>query len=728
MKNYTKSFLKEKSSACLLTFYGGFFLFSLLSVQTSAQRTASGFKSFTVEVKDTVYQGESFQVTYVLEATNWKNVEVPKFVACKEVSRKYETQDKRPFSRLTARHELVVSQVGKLTIPATTATVDNRKVHSGSKTIYVAPNPKAVAEMPLAHQWLRDHDVPADSCVLQIEQSDDELVLFADKYHGKFVVVAREAFWDILDYPVLAWSAESSIFSIQDSKNNESAYTTCIYPYAVQLRRLKAASRTCCSDSIFDAMTSEISSLWSSKVTPLLGAVAWGQKEPFNYLSPIGPNGEKTLIGCVPVSMAQVMMYHRFPERGVGGYVYTAPDMHKYRVDYEQFSPAWTELKPTYEKNDTVSTDAIAQLMMMIGLSVDAQYGENSTATNFYNMKSSFCSNWGYSGRAMLFRNDSTGRMFLSMRRDLEAKRPCIISNDSHSMVCDGYDAGFWHLNFGWGGYCNGWYRSISCDSFLDSYVGLFSTALTGIEPQRKEVGKSVTVQKDGMLAELLTDEEKETVTKLTVSGPLNSADMKLLRWMAGSPNSEDLLWRGGALSDLDLSDAYFINDKQPYLTEPASDKWTTTSTYYDRNFYGIGQSSSSQMNMRVNQKSYDMKNMGDKEWNLFCKNIGIKQDGYYYERKGKTVYVNYVTRKYSISPYMFSGCSSLKNVIVPANTRYIQDCAFFNCPALQRVTLSKSIYQIDDYVFSYCNRFEGVICPVKIPHVSRTAFTKFPK
>lgn len=726
MKNYSNIFLKVKSAFYLFPFLGSAILFSGLPVQTKAQRTINGFNSFTVEVKDTVYQGEPFEVNYVLEANNWKEVKAPKFAFCQEMARNYNTQNRRPFARLTAKHKLVVSQVGELTLPAATAIVSGRGVQSETRTIYVAPNPKTGEEMTLAHQWLRDHGVPADSCVLQIERSTDELALFVDKYHGKFVVVARKAFWELLGQPVLAWSTESLLSAVSDPKDESSAYTVCIYPYTVQLRRLKAEGRQHASDWLPDTLRSEKSGLSPSKVIPLLGTIAWGQKEPFNQLSPSGPNGEKTLLGCVPVAMAQVMMYHKFPAHGVGEYIYTAPDKYKYRVDYRQFSPAWTELRPTYDKGDTASTSAVARLMMMVGMSIDTQYGENSTSANFYNLKSAFCSNWGYSGHAMLLRNDSTGRIFSAMKHDLEAGRPCMLSSISHAMVCDGYDAGFWHLNFGWNGYCNGWYRAIFYDSSADFNAGLFSVALTGIEPQKEEVTKSVTVPKAGMLAELLTDEEKETVTKLTVSGPLNSADVRLLRRMAGAPEEEILSWRGGALQDLDLSAARFVNDKEPYLTRAATGKWKTTSSYYDYNFYGIGQSFSFQNQLRVKQKKYDMQNMDDKAWKLFCKNIGVKQDGYYYERKDKMVYVNYVTRKFTISPYMFFECSSLKNVIVPTNTRYILGCAFCNCSVLQRVTLSKSIYKIEDYVFSYCDRFEGIVSPIKVPHISPKSSVKY--
>ena len=69
-----------------------------------------------------------------------------------------------------------------------------------------------------------------------------------------------------------------------------------------------------------------------------------------------------------------------------------------------------------------------------------------------------------------------------------------------------------------------------------------------------------VTVTKPGTLSTLLTKAQQDTCQYLVVSGKLNSADIKVLRKMAG----ED---RHGSLHTLDFKDATIVSSDEPFLT-----------------------------------------------------------------------------------------------------------------------------------------------------------------
>ena len=72
-----------------------------------------------------------------------------------------------------------------------------------------------------------------------------------------------------------------------------------------------------------------------------------------------------------------------------------------------------------------------------------------------------------------------------------------------------------------------------------------------------------VRVEKAGTLSSILTQEQQDTITMLTLSGRLNSADIRTLRHMAGF---EEEGYSTGKLEWLDIREAKIVADKEPYL------------------------------------------------------------------------------------------------------------------------------------------------------------------
>ena len=86
---------------------------------------------------------------------------------------------------------------------------------------------------------------------------------------------------------------------------------------------------------------------------------------------------------------------------------------------------------------------------------------------------------------------------------------------------------------------------------FIAFYFSLFASSQ---EPVK------VKVIEPGTLSSLLTQAQQDTCQYLVVSGKLNSADIKVLRKMAGAESS-------GRLKALDLKDATIVSSEVPYLT-----------------------------------------------------------------------------------------------------------------------------------------------------------------
>jgi hypothetical protein len=163
--------------------------------------------------------------------------------------------------------------------------------------------------------------------------------------------------------------------------------------------------------------------------------------------------------------------------------------------------------------------------------------------------------------------------------RDLDHRLPCIVSHDTHVFVCDGYKGDFLHFNLGWYGNFNGYYR-LKLGNYAPAADGsliLIKNVFAHIEPQREDMVREINMEQPGTLQQMLTTEEQSQVTTLKINGPLNSADIRLLRKMAGADKQPVFAdgWQGGALCELDLQNAIITGDDTPYLTMRATGSWT---------------------------------------------------------------------------------------------------------------------------------------------------------
>lgn len=71
----------------------------------------------------------------------------------------------------------------------------------------------------------------------------------------------------------------------------------------------------------------------------------------------------------------------------------------------------------------------------------------------------------------------------------------------------------------------------------------------------------------------------------------------------------------------------------------------------------------------------------------------------------------------------MFSSCTSLKSLDIPASVTSIGDGAFSECDALAHVKLPDCVTKIGDMAFMRCKALEDINLPLKIKSVCHHAF-----
>lgn len=295
----------------------------------------------------------------------------------------------------------------------------------------------------------------------------DEFYVFES--NNAYVVVAG----DDAVVPILAYSDEIN-FSIADSMPPSLSLLLSQYKEQIKIIRQKKLSATV-----------EIKAQWQelvnkeyksrSQVGPLLHCT-WDQGCKYNALCPIDPAGPcgRVYAGCVATAMAMNMFYYRHPTNPTGNaFHYTNYGLLHVNLNQHTYN---------YEKMPTVVTDSsyeVAKLIYHCGITVKMGYSPYGSGASMSTAGEQMKIKFGYNPNLSLKqRNDYTDDEWCNMLRS-QLDQQIILQyaaydeNSGHAFVCDGYsDNDYFHFNWGWGGYYNGFYYINNLNPGYDFFYG----------------------------------------------------------------------------------------------------------------------------------------------------------------------------------------------------------------------------------------------------------------
>lgn len=220
----------------------------------------------------------------------------------------------------------------------------------------------------------------------------------------------------------------------------------------------------------------------------LLNTAKWNQGNPFNKYTP-----NNYVTGCVATAGAIVMKHHGYPAKGTGSHSYTWNGKTltaNFEHDYD-----WASMPAKYDGTNDAAFDGVARLMADLGVAVEMQYAKNGSGAYIGNMISALQKYFGYSKLTHLASiNDMEAEAWnAKLRGEIDANRPILYSASDasaggHSFIIDGYKDESFSVNWGWGGYCNGFYRigALNPESAGkptgDKYI-MGQTAVIGLQP-----------------------------------------------------------------------------------------------------------------------------------------------------------------------------------------------------------------------------------------------------
>ena len=253
---------------------------------------------------------------------------------------------------------------------------------------------------------------------------------------------------------------------------------------------------------------------FDTPVSPLM-TTTWNQSPYYNSLCPYDSiAGGYSVTGCVATATAQIMKFWNFPTTGYGSHNYTHDNFGTLGANFGNTSYQWSQMPNALNYSSTTAqVNAVATLMYHIGVANEMYYGVNASGAvtmsagndYFYPASNFSLINYFKYCPDMSVVNGGSPRFEETLAAEMSAGRPVLFSgrdtSGGHAFVLDGCNAnGQFHVNWGWGGYCDGYYAIGSLNPAAGGAGGnatytfnLKNQALIGIRPNNS-FGSSTTV------------------------------------------------------------------------------------------------------------------------------------------------------------------------------------------------------------------------------------------
>jgi hypothetical protein len=336
---------------------------------------------------------------------------------------------------------------------------------------------------------------------LTLGQANDAFFVFNVGQEDGFVVVSGED-----GTPAILGYADKGSF---DAKTAPASVKSFLESYAEEIQWLRNHPQKAQSQALRAPRFVNI----KRAITPLL-QTAWNQDEPFNNNVPyfLKEENGRSLTGCVATAMAQIMKYYEWPAA-------TKAEIPAYDClsQFQGYDPIHVAAVPAGTKLDWanmlyyyygVESDeenaAVATLMATAGAAVQADYrnevnggtsATNGMAMNALKTYFDYSPNCRILGRSGYLMDEWHEILY----NELKEGRPVMMggrsSGGGHAFVVDGYSSDdYFHINWGWGGYCNGYFllsvanpgstQGAGASSKPDGY-SKEQEAIIGIEPNK---------------------------------------------------------------------------------------------------------------------------------------------------------------------------------------------------------------------------------------------------
>lgn len=225
---------------------------------------------------------------------------------------------------------------------------------------------------------------------------------------------------------------------------------------------------------------------------PLLATI-WNQEPYYNMLCPTG-----TPTGCVATAMSQIMRYHQWPQNGIGWHKYVHSTYGTQYANFEATTYTWASMPNELTASSTYEEKvAVATLCYHAGVAVNMNYATDGSGAFSRDVLYALTNYFNYDPTTIqiyTFVPNNQTEWINMVKTEIDAGRPIYYSGSSsasggHAWVCDGYnDNSELHINWGWGGYANGYYAASAMKPSGTSYdFSESNDMIIGIKPNQSD-------------------------------------------------------------------------------------------------------------------------------------------------------------------------------------------------------------------------------------------------
>ncbi|HOU98047.1 MAG TPA: C10 family peptidase [Bacteroidales bacterium] len=307
-----------------------------------------------------------------------------------------------------------------------------------------------------AFKSIQQKDISIKDCIPIYHQHATPLYYIINMEPNGFVIVANH----YSSVPILAYSFEN----FYDQNKQNPAFEWWMKHRSDELQSLM--NKNLSTNLLWHQYMNKQNIKSTITIAPLV-ITKWDQGKYYNSACPADPNGPDghCVTGCVATAVSQLMYYHRWPTSGIGYHGYNHPNYGFIEALFDTCYYDYNEMTPVL----TNYNHAASQLLYTTGISFDMVYGPNGSGVWNHSVANSMKSFFKYCPETRyLFRDSTTLDWDSLVLSNLNARKPLYYAGwedttytMGHAFVCDGYqDSGYYHFNWGWGGYLDGYFYS----------------------------------------------------------------------------------------------------------------------------------------------------------------------------------------------------------------------------------------------------------------------------
>ncbi len=204
------------------------------------------------------------------------------------------------------------------------------------------------------------------------------------------------------------------------------------------------------------------------------------------------PSCNRTYVGCTAIALAQIMWYWQWPHAAFIPDTIEMDGTPSNKTTLQLYN--WTlmpnELTPSTSMEQV---DMVAGFLRDCGYTSRMSYEDDGSYASLWNAMIALQNTFSYEGE---YRSKSSNldTWEADLREEINSGRPVLYAgyndNGGHAFVVDGYnasDSSYFHINWGWGGSCNGYFYLSALYPYGDVYYwyhyNYWQEALFGIQP-----------------------------------------------------------------------------------------------------------------------------------------------------------------------------------------------------------------------------------------------------